>query len=106
MSEAPPALIGSWLHSYEEDTTSTSVYRSHNYPFRLSRRPRSGLEFRTDGTFLEGQPGPDDRLQETVGHWEVQGPNRVRITFPQGSRTPFELAILSCTHEVLTLAKN
>jgi hypothetical protein len=105
VSDALPDIIGSWLHSYEEDTASTSLYRPHDYPFRPSRRVRGGLEFRPDGSFIERQPGPDDRLHESVGRWKDQGSNRVRIAFPQGHRTPFELDIISCANGVLTIAK-
>lgn len=118
MSGPQPRLVGSWFHSYEEDTASaentaseenaasTSVYRPDVYPFPLSRRPRSGLEFRPDGTFVERQPGPDDRLQETDGHWEMHGPDRVRITYSKGHHPPLELTIISCTDEVLVVARN
>jgi hypothetical protein len=105
VSETPPDIIGAWLHSYEEDTETTAVYRPPDYPFRPSRRPRRGLEIRADGKFVELRPGPDDRPREVAGRWQSQGAGRVRITFPEGRGTPFELTVLSCADGVLTLAK-
>jgi hypothetical protein len=105
VSGTPPDIIGAWLHSYEEDTETTAVYRPYDYPFRPSRRVRRGLEFRPDGTFVALRPGPDDRPREVAGRWQSQGADRVQITFPEGLGTPFELTVLSCADGVLTIAK-
>jgi hypothetical protein len=109
VSETAPDIVGAWLHAYEEDTETTAVYRPQRYPFRPSRRPRRGLEFRADGTFVELLPGPADRPREVAGRWqrqeERQEEGRVRISFPEGDRTPYELTVLSCAHGVLTIAK-
>jgi hypothetical protein len=105
VSETAPDIVGAWLHSYEEDTETRAVYRPQRYPFRPSRRPRRGLEFRADGTFVELLPGPADRPREVAGRWERQQGGRVRISFPEGDRTPYELTVLSCTDGVLTIAK-
>lgn len=101
----PPDITGSWLHSFEEDTETTAVYRPSGHPFRPARRPRRGLEFRPDGTFVERRPGPDDRLREVHGHWRRRGADRVGVTFPQGRGAPFELTVLSRTADTLTIAK-
>ena len=106
MRGALAEILGSWLHSFEEDTEATSVYRPYDYPFQLSRRVRDGLEFRSDGTAIERRGGQDDRLQEAVGRWQVEGANRVTITFPQGNRAPFEFAVISCTNDALTIARS
>ncbi|MEV8637246.1 hypothetical protein AB0395_36950 [Streptosporangium sp. NPDC051023] len=102
MSETPPDIVGVWLHSYEEDTESTAFYRPQHYPFRPSRRPRRGLEFRADGTFVELLPGPADRPREVTGRWQRQEDGRVRISFPEGGRAPYEL---SYADGVLRIAK-
>jgi hypothetical protein len=105
MSEVPAEIVGSWLHSFEEDTAAASVYRPDDYPFQLSRRVRDGLEFRSDGTLVEHRGGPDDRLRGDVGRWQDGGANSVQISFPQGRRAPFDITVLSCTNDVLTIAK-
>src|SRR5688572_24789581 len=104
-SGTPPGLVGAWLHSHEEDTETAAVYRPADHPFRPSRRPRRGLEFRADGTFVQLRPGPDDRPRAVTGRWEGQAPGGVRITFPPGRGEPQELTVLSCTEDKLTIAK-
>ncbi|GAA3166409.1 hypothetical protein GCM10010466_66500 [Planomonospora alba] len=98
-------IVGSWLHAYEEDTETTRVYRPAEHPFQPSRRVRDGLEFRSDGTFVEFRPGPDDRPRPTAGRWRDRGAGRVQVTFPQGRGDPFELVVLSCEGGVLTVAR-
>lgn len=105
MSCTPLDIIGAWLHSHEEDTETTAVYRPYDYSFPPSRRGRRGLEFRADGTFVELRPGPDDRPRPMVGRWRSEGDDRIQITFPQGHVTPLELTIVSCTDSALTIAK-
>lgn len=38
MSE-PSSIIGTWFHSYEEDTDTARVYRPRGFPFPRSRGP-------------------------------------------------------------------
>ncbi|WP_329332347.1 hypothetical protein OG866_05805 [Streptomyces sp. NBC_00663] len=59
MSGPPPELIGTWVHSYEEDSPGVTVYRPAGYPFPPARG-RRGLEFAADGTFRERPLGRGD----------------------------------------------
>ncbi|XVQ07459.1 hypothetical protein ACQP1W_33330 [Spirillospora sp. CA-255316] len=107
MSGAPPDLLGTWLHAHEEDTATTAVYRPADHPFRPSRRPRRGLEFRADGTVVELRPGPDDRPRPAAtGRWEPM-PGGVRLAFPPepGGAGEREVRILSYGEDRLTVAK-
>ena len=45
----PERLIGSWVHSHEEDTATEQVFRRAHYAFPPSRG-REALELRSDGT--------------------------------------------------------
>ncbi|GII86758.1 hypothetical protein Ssi03_47480 [Sphaerisporangium siamense] len=101
--ETPPDITGAWLHSYEEDTGTAAVYRPADHPFRPSRRPRRGLEFRPDGTFVELRPGPADRPYPVAGRWRIRD-GHVRVTFPEGGAAPFDLTVLSRTAGKLTIA--
>lgn len=105
MSRSLPEIVGAWLHSYEEDSATTSVYRPHDYPFPPTRRARRGLEFRPDGTFVEQLMGRDDRPREVVGRWRGTGANHVEITFPDGRGPTYVLTVLSCANDALTIAK-
>ncbi|QXJ22661.1 hypothetical protein AGRA3207_003702 [Actinomadura graeca] len=102
---APPDVTGSWLHSFEEDTGTTEVYRPSAYRFRPARRVRGGLEFRPDGTFVERRPGPDDRLYEVQGRWAAQGAGRIGVTFPQGRAAPYEITVVSRTQDMLAITR-
>jgi hypothetical protein len=63
-------VLGSWLHSHEEDTATTAVYRRASYDFPPSRG-RKGFELRPDGTLTEKGIGPADRSVHTAGHWRL-----------------------------------
>jgi hypothetical protein len=65
-------LAQAWIHSHEEDTATTSVYRPATFPFRPSRG-RTGFHLRADGTLTTRQPGPTDQTETTTGKWELDG---------------------------------
>ena len=65
-------LVGSWIHSHEEDTAEEMVFRpaSHAFP---PARGRLTLELRADDTYVESSPGPVDVPEESQGHWALEG---------------------------------
>jgi hypothetical protein len=65
-------LAQAWLHSHEEDTATTTVYRPAKYPFRPSRG-RQGFHLQLDGTMSSRRPGPADQTMTTVGTWKLTG---------------------------------
>ncbi|TMR10904.1 hypothetical protein ETD86_37705 [Nonomuraea turkmeniaca] len=105
MNEEAPDIVGAWLHAYEEDTDTTAVYHPEDYPFRPSRRPRRGMDFHADGTFVEWVPGPDDRPREVAGRWARQETDRIRVTFPEGQGEPFDLTVVSREGDTLSFAR-
>jgi len=70
----PERLIGSWVHSHEEDTATEQVFRRADYAFPPSRG-REALELRSDGTVAVRRPGPTDAPQEVEGTWALEGSN-------------------------------
>jgi hypothetical protein len=76
---APAEVLGLWLHSHEEDSGSTRVYRPASYDFPVSRG-RTAVELRPDGTYIEYDSGPDDRGRAVVGRWQDVGDGRVEAT--------------------------
>jgi hypothetical protein len=98
----PPEIAGVWLHSHEEDTASTIVYRPRGYAFPPSRG-RDALEFRPGGTLVEHGIGPDDRGEAVPGRWEVLRDGRILLTVPHGAGGSSARRVLSWTSEVLVL---
>lgn len=73
-SDAPntATLAQAWLHSHEEDTASTTVYRPAKFAFPPSRG-RSGFALQTDGTLNARKPGPTDQTEHSGGTWKLDG---------------------------------
>jgi hypothetical protein len=98
------AIIGTWFHSYEEDTEDANVYRPKGFAFPPSRG-RPGIEFRSDGSYIEIGPGADDRGAVSRGQWRDLGAGQIAISFPESHRAPSVRHILSCENGVLKFAK-
>ena len=98
------ALVGIWLHSYEEDTADAKTYRPKGFAFPPSRG-RPGMEFRSDGTYLEKSPGADDRGAVHQGRWRDLGAGQIEISFPAADRPPTVLHVLSSDGGALRIAK-
>jgi len=95
-------LTQTWWHSREEDTATTSVYRSANYSFPPARG-RQGFELQPGGVAVELTPGPTDRTQRTEGTWRLKD-NCLELRF--SSRTvPVALQIKSIESDRLVVAK-
>ncbi len=104
MSGPPASIVGIWLHSQEEDRSDAQVYRPRDYAFPPTRG-RSAVEFRPDGTYVEYDGGPDDRGRAVAGEWQDLGDGRVRITIPNRAERSSTRRVLSCTREMLVIAR-
>lgn len=95
-------LVGSWVHSWEEDTDEVTVYRPTGYPFSPGRG-REGYEFLSGGSLIYHGIGPADASTSEPGRWEEVAPYQVAITIeqPDGSGVSRELGIVSCDAERL-----
>ena len=67
-----PELVGSWVHSHEEDGDGVVVFRPAGYNLPPARG-RDSFTLQADGTAAIGTPGPDDRGATTSGRWELSG---------------------------------
>lgn len=61
-----------WVHSHEEDTASTTVFRLAEFPFPRSRG-RKGFHLQPDGTLTARKPGPTDQTVNAIGTWKLVG---------------------------------
>jgi hypothetical protein len=92
--------VGSWTHSFEEDSGDVEVYRpTATYAFPPSRRGRRRLTFAA-GEVIESAPGPDDRLQPQ-GTLSAVGPGR----FGEGATSDAGLDVVEATSEILKIRR-
>lgn len=65
-------IIGSWIHSKEEDSDDTLVYRPNTHDFPPSRRARERIELSADGSAAHSDTlGADDRPEYADGSWSL-----------------------------------
>lgn len=75
-----------WIHSHEDDTSKTIVYRPGGYSFPPSRG-RDGFQLHADGTLILSAPGPADRSREQAGEWELRDDEVLVFTDSTGERS-------------------
>src|SRR5262249_37743396 len=95
-------LARAWVHSREEDTATTTVYRPEDYPFPPARG-RNGFELRPDGSLVEEGPGPTDRTHHQAGTWRLNG-DCLELTVP-GRSAPTVLRIEALDRDRLVVSK-
>src|SRR5581483_12273003 len=93
MNELPNEIFRKWGHSFEEDQDDITVYRPAEFDFPRARG-RAGIEFRSDGTFVDWEIGAGDAQNGVNGHWQLEGPGRVRVFFDGNVRPPRALGIV------------
>lgn len=95
-------LHNKWVYHPEENTDSEMVYRPENKAV-LSRN-RKSFELRQDGSFLQSDLGPADRLDESKGTWKLEDNNL--YLYPDTDKTPaMRLQINSLNPDKLTIKK-
>jgi hypothetical protein len=99
-------VIGSWIHSWEEDTAETIVFRPADYPFGPSRG-RDGYEFQTGGILVYHGFGPADEPLTSTGEWGWHSGDQIHLVVndPQGAYIDETLRIVSCDAEVLQVER-
>jgi hypothetical protein len=65
-------LAQDWIHSHEEDTDTTMVFRPAGFRFPPSRG-RMGFHLRPGGKLTARKPGPTDRTEVAAGSWKLSG---------------------------------
>lgn len=99
-------LIGSWLHSWEEDTPEVIVFRPADYAFGPSRG-RDGYEFRTGGILMYHGFGPADEPLTSTGEWGWRSGDEIHLVVndPQGAYIDESLRIVSCEADALLVER-
>ena len=64
-----PLFATRWVHLYEQDTPRGEVYVPEDGAIPLSRRPRTRLELKPDGSATVFVSGPDDRPMPESARW-------------------------------------
>lgn len=67
----PKSITGKWVHSWEEDSGNTTVYRPASYEFPPSRT-RSGFELNPDGSLTNVAISAVDTPASGAGSWELK----------------------------------
>jgi hypothetical protein len=97
------ALAGRWIHSHEEDSADTLVFRPDDFSFPPSRG-RLGFELRPGGGYVETAIGPTDRPEEVTGAWTLEDDTLVVARDAEG-RPERRMRILSVGPDRLVVAK-
>jgi hypothetical protein len=93
-------LCQRWGHSFEEDRDGALVYRPEEFDFPRARG-RDGIEFRSDGTFIDWGIGRGDASEARPGSWRLTDDNRVEVTTAAGEKRVMEVVELSADRLVL-----
>ena len=99
----PRDLAQSWLHSREEDTESTTVYRPRSFKFPPARG-RVGFELKLGGAAIFQDFGPVDKPLAREGSWDLDA-NMLRLEDSQKSSPPLHYGIDSLTKDKLVIKK-
>jgi hypothetical protein len=84
---AEKRIVGTWLHSHEEDTDTQLVYRPDDFDFPPARG-RRGYEFRSDHSCNSIGISPRDGQAKTPCTWQLhERPRReIVLTFADGRK--------------------
>ena len=104
MTELATCIVRHWVHSHEEDTQDTKVYRPANYNFPLSRG-RSGLEFQAGGSFIYHGIAAGDGPTELSGRWALADQDHIMIDISGQMISPRFLMVKSCSITRLEIKK-
>lgn len=105
MNGLPNEIFRKWMHSFEEDAEGIKVYRPTEYEFPRARG-RDGIEFRPDGVFIYWAIGPTDASRAINGHWRMENPGHVLVSFEGNVQPPVILEILQIDAGILKVRQS
>lgn len=97
-------LCQCWVHSYEEDTDTESVYRPANFAFPPARG-RTGFELLADKSCNRVGIAAADGSEVTAGTWDIEDEDtlRIRIDCEDSSQV---LTVTSISHDRLAIRRD
>ena len=102
-----PALLRQrWIHSFEEDSADTQVYRPQSWDFPLARRPRESFELRADGTAQLFLPGAEDRPEAVEASWNEEGGEVVIRAAKKTAGAPSALRVIESAPDKLVVRRS
>lgn len=72
MDDPADLLLGSWVHSREEDAKGIRTYRREGWPLPRTRLPRQVLTFDANGHVASATAGPADSRVTRHGQWSIE----------------------------------
>jgi hypothetical protein len=103
MDELEACILGTWIHSHEEDTPEAQVYRHPGYPFPPARG-RRGFELREGGEAMLAGIAPTDGSRQATARWTLEG-REIAIEPGQGPMAPITFEVISCDEEMLLMKR-
>jgi hypothetical protein len=97
-------LEGHWVHSHEEDTPASMVFRPASYAFPRSRG-RSGFQLQPGGKAIEYGIGPTDRTAEAECSWHLEQGNELTLVLGKPSGVQRRLPIESASNDRLVIKR-
>ncbi len=87
------AIVGAWVHSFEEDTSEESVYRPKGFSFSRARGRRE-FHLQSNGKVFDNSTGKGDLPEPVSGDWDVENA-QVSIHYLDGSEEQFSIKDVS-----------
>ncbi|MCB9289661.1 MAG: hypothetical protein H6560_20325 [Lewinellaceae bacterium] len=96
----PEELIGSWVHSHEEDTEAVRVYRPASFDFPPTRG-REGFEIKEGGECIYHGIAPSDGSTSEPASWSWEGDNTLIIRPKAEGAENMVMEVVSVNEEML-----
>jgi hypothetical protein len=101
----PDSLMGTWIHSHEEDYSGYQVYRHPNFSFPPSRG-RERFDLRADGRIYYYGIAPNDGAAELVeGKWMPLNERTIEVTLPGNIENEFSAELIEMANDRLVIRK-
>ncbi len=93
-----------WVHSFEDDTADTQVYRPASYKFPLAEG-RESFEIKQNGDFIQHSTGAADNSRKFTGKWTYKKNSTISIQLQDPQATAYQLHIIELSDTLLKVHK-